>query len=449
MVQTLTIPPLWMGLPFISVLVLMTLAPYAFPRLWHRYESIMLTSLGVLTIVGLLLTIGKQSTVHELIHLSIQDYLPFVILLSSLYIVTSGFQMNLNIRPTPLNNTLFLGGGAILSSVIGTTGASMVLLRPFMDINQKRTSQTHSIIFFIFLISNIGGCLTPIGDPPLFLGYLNGVDFFWTLRSLIKPFMVTSGILLVVYYTLDFYIYKKETNTILNTLENRTIFTLKGKINLLLVIILILFVVAPGLLQRHYSQLPTIIIDGHTFSWVQILCNIGLLLTALCSYLLTPRKIRHHQHFSWKPILEVARVFAIIFVTIIPLSLMLKAGAHGPLNSVFNITQQSSSPAFIYFWLTGIFSAFLDNAPTYLLFFQMAGGDADTLMTSNSLILMAISLASVFMGAMTYIGNAPNFMVRTLAKQRGIAMPGFLGYMLWSTALLLPLFLGVSLWLFH
>lgn len=448
MIQTLLAPPLWMGIPFISVLMLMTLAPYAFPRFWHRYESVILGSLGAITVVGLTFTIGKQSTVYELIHIFIQDYLPFLILLSSLYIVTSGLQVQVNIRPTPLNNTIFLGIGSLLSSFIGTTGASMVLLRPFIDINQKRVHKTHGIIFFIFLISNIGGCLTPIGDPPLFLGYLNGIDFFWTLKNLFIPFLMTSGILLLSFYLLDAYFYSKQDSSIFVSSFNEKPINLKGRHNIILIFFLIVFVILPGVLQRSYPNCFQLNIQGHVISWVQILCNIGLLLTSFFSFILTSKKIRHQQHFSWKPIQEVARVFAIIFITIIPISLMLKAAGQGPLSYIFNITQQSSAPAFIYFWLTGIFSAFLDNAPTYLLFFKMAGGEPNNLMNSGSLILMAISLGSVFFGAVTYIGNAPNFMVRSLAKQAGIEMPGFLGYMLWSIALLIPLFLGISLCLF-
>ncbi|RZI46756.1 sodium:proton antiporter [Candidatus Finniella inopinata] len=439
-------PPLWLGLPFIAVLVLMTAAPYAIPRLWHQFESKILFALAVSSMVGLGLVIGFSTAIHELAHVLIQDYVPFVILLSSLYVVTTGLHVDLKTKSTPFKNTAFLAIGSLLASVVGTTGASMILLRPFITMNSDRHYKTHSIIFFIFLVANIGGCLTPIGDPPLFLGYLNGVDFFWTLQTLAQPFMVTIAILLGCYFLLDSYFLGRETPA----LEHSKVpgnFGLTGKINLLLLLVLIGVIAGSGVCTRCYDDLPTILIMGQTVSLVQILTNASLIILACLSYLLTPKHIRHKQHFSWSPIREVTLLFAVIFVTIIPVNLMLQAGLSGPLHQVLSLTH-GSSPALIYFWLTGLFSAFLDNAPTYLLFFKMAGGDAQNLMTSQAPLLMAISLGSVFMGAITYIGNAPNLMVRTLAKQSGIAMPGFLGYMVWSCVILLPLFLGVSLWMF-
>jgi len=446
-IESALIPPLWLGVPFLAVLALMAIAPYAMPCLWHQFESKILFSLAVAAIGGLGLTVGYSTTIYEVSHVLIHDYLPFVILLSSLYVITTGLHISLNIKATPFKNTAFLAVGSLLSSVVGTTGASMILLRPFIAMNAYRSQKTHSVIFFTFLVANIGGCLTPIGDPPLFLGYLNGVDFFWTLQTLIKPFIVTLAVLLGFYYLLDSYFFGREKDSN-QTSKDEGVFSLTGKLNLVLLVGLVGVVIASGVCSRCYQYLPTIKVLGQTVSLVQILTNASLIILAYLSYVLTPKTVRHKQHFSWGPIREVTRLFAVIFVTIIPVNLMLKAAELGPLAQILELTHYSPSPALVYFWLTGAFSAFLDNAPTYLLFFKMAGGDAQTLMTSQASILMAISLGSVFMGAITYIGNAPNLMVRTLAKQSGIPMPGFIGYMVWSCVILLPLFLGVSLWMF-
>ena len=226
------------------------------------------------------------------------------------------------------------------------------------------------------------------------------------------------------------------------------LYDITGKLNLLLLMGLVGTVILSGMCARCYAGLPTVKIMNQTVSLVQIITNANLIILAYLSYILTPKHIRYQQHFSWAPIREVTRIFAVIFVTIIPVNLMLKAGSSGPLAYVLGLTYQNSYPALTYFWLTGAFSAFLDNAPTYLLFFKLAGGDAQNLMTAQSSILMAISLGSVFMGAITYIGNAPNLMVRALAKQSGIPMPGFIGYIIWSCVILLPIFIGVSLWTF-
>ena len=282
----------------------------------------------------------------------------------------------------------------------------------------------------------------------MFLGYLNGVEFFWSLQFLWQPFFVVTALLLAFYFLLDGYLYKRDfLIPLVHPEKNGTVF--QGKINLLLLAILILLVVGSGTCLRWFPDLPIITLGEQHLRIPELVRDGGLCLLTLGAVFLSKHRSTDPKHtFSWSPVYEVVRIFAAIFTAIIPLNLMLEAGFEGPLSSLLQLTEVSY-PALVYFWLTGLFSAFLDNAPTYLIFFKMAGGDAVTLMTTQAKVLMAISLGSVFMGAMTYIGNAPNFMVRSIAKQSGVSMPGFLGYMGWSLVILLPLFLGVSLCLFR
>jgi Na+/H+ antiporter NhaD/arsenite permease-like protein len=434
--------PLYTGIPFLGVLLSIALLPILVPRFWHRFENILLGGWTILSLGMLLKILGGNFLGSTLFGVAVHEYLPFIILLTTLYIIGSGFYIRLKAKATPIANANFLLIGSLLASLIGTTGAAMLLLRPFIHMNQGRTYRSHSIIFFIFIVANIGGCLTPLGDPPLFLGYLNGIDFFWPFQNLTLPFLITVFPLLIIYYGIDSWLIKKETVKIVprHQLEK---FSLEGKLNIILLAGVLIVLIG----SNFVDFLPTYLILDQQVSLSHVLRDVILLILAFVSYRTTPASIHHHQHFSWGPILEIARVFAAIFITMIPLSIMLRMGEVGPFSSLLHFTNTGHRP-FIYFWLTGIFSAFLDNAPTYLIFFKMAGGNPDILMTTHTKILMAISLGAVFMGAMTYIGNAPNFMVRSIAKQSGIVMPSFLGYMGWSCCILLPLFVGVTLWLF-
>ena len=442
MIVNMPVPPLWMGIPFFFLLSMIAVAPYAFARFWHRFEVPFLIGVSLLTGVGLWVTIGYKLTSTCVLHVAVREYIPFVILLSALYSISTGFHLRLKARGTPLKNTLFLMVGSILANFVGTTGASMILLRSFLHMNRHRQYKTHSVIFFIFLVANVGGCLTPIGDPPLFLGYLNGVDFFWPLKFLWMPFLAVVVCLLTIYCVLDSYFYRRDPLSKLESMESAPSIW-QGKINILYLCILIFLIVGSGSLSRWFPNLPEITWLGQHLRIPELIRDGGLLILTLAAYYSARKGAEGVHHVSWEPVREVARVFAAIFITIIPLNLMLEAGLAGPLKPILNLTKVE------HFWLTGIFSAFLDNAPTYLIFFKMAGGNATELMINQPKILMAISLGAVFMGAMTYIGNAPNFMVRSIAKQSGVTMPGFLGYMGWSFVFLLPLFLGVSLWWFH
>ncbi|MBY0463078.1 MAG: sodium:proton antiporter [Alphaproteobacteria bacterium] len=434
--------PFYTSIPFLGVLLSIALFPLLAPKLWHRFENVFLSGWTFLSLSMLWQILGGYFLVSTLLGVAVHEYLPFIILLTTLYIIGSGFHIRLKAKATPFSNASFLFVGSLLASLIGTTGAAMLLLRPFIHMNQGRTYRVHSIIFFIFIVANIGGCLTPLGDPPLFLGYLNGVDFFWPFRNLALPFVMTVCPLLIAYYGIDSWFASKESVKV--TAEHPVgKFSLEGKSNIILLVGVLIVLIGSSFIDC----LPTYLILGQQVSSSHILRDIILLIFAFISYRTTPSSIHHHQHFSWGPILEVARVFAAIFITMIPLSIMLGAGEAGPFSSLLHFTN-TGPQSFIYFWLTGIFSAFLDNAPTYLIFFKMAGGNPEILMTTHAKTLMAISLGAVFMGAMTYIGNAPNFMVRSIAKQSGIVMPSFLGYMGWSCCILLPLFIGVTLWLF-
>ncbi len=443
MITEITIPTLSAAIPFAGVLLSISLLPLLFPKLWHRFENRILFGWVLLALIMLSQLKGIERAGASVVEVILHEYVPFIILLTTLYIISGGLHIRLKAAASPLANTVFLLAGALVASIVGTTGAAMLLIRPFIRMNYHRHYQSHNIIFFIFAVANIGGCLTPLGDPPLFLGYLNGVDFFWTLKHLFMPFLMTIVPLLGIYFVIDWVLEKREKVTKKIILQPDSKFLLEGKINLLLLLGVLAIVIATNIPEG----LPTYCVFGCDVGSNQLMRDIGLVVMALISYMVTPKEVHKHHHFSWAPISEVSRVFAAIFITIVPVNLMLQAGGEGPFASVLAFTESEYS-SFIYFWLTGIFSSFLDNAPTYLIFFKMAGGNADILMGPMVKILIAISLGSVFMGAMTYIGNAPNFMVRSIAKQSGIHMPSFLGYMLWSCSILLPIFLGVSIWLF-
>jgi Na+/H+ antiporter NhaD/arsenite permease-like protein len=315
----------------------------------------------------------------------------------------------------------------------------MVLIRPIIRANQDRRHHIHVFVFFIFLVSNIGGSLTPLGDPPLFLGFLKGVDFLWTLKAMLLPMLFLSGILLALFYLIDRVAWGRESEEVKCKSRIPRHIEIDGLHNVLYLMAIALTVLMSGLWKSELMipvglglELPVngLIRDG-------ILIAISLL-----SWWTTPRDLRVENCFTWAPMQEVAMLFAAIFITMIPMLVLLKAGIDGPFGPLLGLvsTPEGAPIEVAYFWMTGILSSLLDNAPTYLVFFNLAGGDAKALMGPLELTLLAISSGAVFMGALTYIGNAPNFMVRSICEERGIKMPSFLGYTLWSGALLLPLF---------
>jgi Na+/H+ antiporter NhaD/arsenite permease-like protein len=382
---------------------------------------------------------GLPAVLDMLRHAVLDEYAPFIVLLFSLYVIAGGLRLRGDLLAVPRVNTAFLAIGALLASFVGTTGASMVLIRPLLQTNRDRTRVVHTVVFFIFLVSNIGGCLLPIGDPPLFLGYLRGVPFSWTL-SLLAPWAFTVGILLGIYYLWEgFWAFPREPKGLIRAeVRHHHPLRLDGKINLLwlLLVVLAVALIVPG------KPLP-----GLGYVAPEYLREAILILLAMLSLWTTPRGLRRDVEFTYGAILEVAALFLGIFLTMqVPIEILQARGASLGLESPLQ-----------FFWFTGGLSSFLDNAPTYVVFFEtartlpIAEGVAHVRLLDGSSIaarlLTAISLGSVFMGANSYIGNGPNFMVKSIAEARGVKMPGFFGYMVYSALILVPLFAVVS-WVF-
>lgn len=446
------LPELNTAVPFAGVLLSIAFFPLLIPSIWHKYENFILIFWLVLSQCLCFMSLGWYLTEHLMVHVFLKEYLPFVILIGTLYIISGGINIKIERKATTKLNILVFLVGEILANFIGTTGTSVVLLRPLIEINKDRKYKVHTIIFFIFLVSNIGGCLLPFGDPPLFLGYLKGVSFFWTLKNMFLIFLCTSVSLLLIYYFIDKYFIRKEKK---ENVENFSVAPTDGKncvkITGLFNIGLMIFVVLCIAFSGNLPEKQLFVVVGSPIFLSDLVRDSVLLLLSFASYKLTPKKngerIHKINNFSWGPMKEVSKYFSAIFLTMAPVSLMLKGG-HEFFEPIRQVLQSAANPGFLYFWFVSPFSAFLDNAPTYLIFFKIAGGDANFLMNEGAQILKAISASSVFMGAMTYIGNAPNFMVKAIAKQDGVEMPSFVGYMLWSAAILLPVFAIISFFMF-
>lgn len=434
-----TMSLLW-NIPFVAMLLSIALFPLIAPHFWHNNFGKVSLFLAATFIVPFGIVYGKDLALYELAHAIILEYIPFIVLLFALYTVSGGIEIKNSFYGNPKTNTILLLLGTAIASIIGTTGASVVLIRPLLHANSHRRYKVHTVIFFIFLVSNIGGSLTPLGDPPLFLGFLNGIHFFWTTQHMLLPMVCLSAALLALYYILDTVLYKKEL--VPSVAEDTITFSLRGKINFLFLACIIGAVLLSGFwkpnIHINIFSIPT--------ELQNIVRDILLIFFALLSLRYTPTGLRKDNNFSWFPIHEVAKLFIGIFITMIAPITILKAGAAGPLKDVIALlsTPQGEPIPSIYFWLTGMLSSFLDNAPTYLVFFNTAGGNPLHLMTEVQ-TLLAISMGAVFMGANTYIGNAPNFMVRSIAEQHGVKMPSFFGYLLWSFGILVPLFIVITL----
>ncbi|MFM8607596.1 MAG: sodium:proton antiporter [Hyphomicrobiales bacterium] len=433
------------ALPFIGMLLSIALGPLLAPHFWEHHQGKIATLWALILLVPLMMSAGVASTSIAFIHTMGLDYVPFIFLLMALFVPAGGIVIRGNIHGSPLTNSFLLVIGMVLASFIGTTGASMVMIRPIIRANDNRRHNVHVVVFFIFLVSNIGGSLTPLGDPPLFLGFLKGVDFFWTTTHIFPETLFVGGVVLALFYALDLYLYRKEGVTRDPTPDSPI--SVSGFINMILIGI----VIAAVLMSAIWKPGTFFTLMGIAFEGQDLLRNLVMILVVIASLLLTRADDRAENGFSWGPMTEVAKLFAGIFVTMIPVLAMLKAGTEGafaPLVSLVTTSEGTPNPA-AYFWLTGGLSSFLDNAPTYLVFFELAGGNAQQLMTEGALTLAAISAGAVFMGANTYIGNAPNFMVYAIARSSGVKMPGFFGYMLWSGAVLLPTFVLTSLIFFR
>ena len=433
-----TLGPAW-ALPFAGMLLSIALAPL-YPHAWERHQGKIAAFWALVVALPLALTRGFDATLTALLHTALLEYMPFLLLLFALFTVAGGIVVFGSLRGTPAVNALLLAIGAALASVIGTTGASMVMIRPVLRANDERRNNAHVVIFFIFLVSNIGGALTPLGDPPLFLGFLLGVDFFWTTRHLAAETAFVGAIVLAVFYVLDVALYRREEG--LPPLPDPTPETrlrVRGLVNFVLIGV----VIAAVLMSAAWRPGIVLTLHGVHLEIQNLLRDAVMVAVALASLALTPRVYREANGFAWGPIQEVAKLFAGIFVTIIPVLAILAAGPNGALAPLLRlVTGPDGAPVnAAYFWLTGALSSFLDNAPTYLVFFQLAGGDPVALMGPLANTLAAISCGAVFMGANSYIGNAPNFMVYAIARHSGVRMPNFFAYMLWSGAILVPIFL--------
>jgi Na+/H+ antiporter NhaD/arsenite permease-like protein len=431
-------------LPFVGILLSIALFPLLAPSFWHHHFGKLSAAWALAFLLPFAAIFGPDLALYEALHTVLLEYIPFIILLLSLFTVTGGLRLRTSLQGTPAFNTGLLTVGTALASWMGTTGAAMLLIRPLLRANAWRRRNVHVVVFFIFLVANIGGSLTPLGDPPLFLGFLKGVDFFWTTKAMLWPMLVMAIPLLVVFYGLDQALFRREAGPPPAPDSGEPAFRIEGKINLVLLAGVVVAVLMSGVWRPGIS---------FTIYHVEVelqgaVRDLLLLLITFISWKVTPGASREANEFSWFPIVEVAKLFAGIFLTIIPAIAILRAGTAGALAPVIETVNQGGEPVnAMYFWATGILSSFLDNAPTYLVFFNTAGGDATTLMGPLAQTLLAISAGAVFMGANTYIGNAPNFMVRSIAEERGVRMPSFFGYMGWSILFLVPLF-GLTTWLF-
>ena len=451
--ETVHVPTMPWVMPFAALLLCIAILPliHRTAHWWehNRNKFLVAAVLAVITTVyyglrGFGMHAGGHAsapgwpTVEMMLHHAVlEDYVPFIVLLFCLYTISGGINLRGDIPAHPNTNTLILGIGAMLASFVGTTGASMLLIRPLLQVNSERRHVRHTVVFFIFLVSNIGGCLLPIGDPPLFLGYLRGVPFLWTLQ-LWREWAFCIGLLLAVYYAWDMRAYRSEAKQDIALDETvREPLVLRGKINIVWIVGVIL---AVGLLVPDEKLAGT--------NWVvpKYLREAVQLVLAGLSWVTTPRGVRQANGFNFVAITEVACLFIGIFICMqVPVEILKAEGGELGLQKAWH-----------FFWASGLLSSFLDNAPTYAVYFETAGALhasgmplMEGVKTASGVIpiplLVAVSLGSVFMGANTYIGNGPNFMVKSIAEQAGIRMPSFFGYMAYSVAILVPLFALVTL----
>lgn len=431
--------PLWASIPFAIMLLSIAVLPLIVESWWerNRHKLIVALALAIPTAIYLI----NEGLIHNLEHQIMYDYVPFIILLASLFVITGGIHLSGDIKAKPIINTLFIGIGYFLASIMGTTGAAMLLIRPVISTNQQRSHKAHTILFFIAAVANCGGLLTPLGDPPLFLLFLRGAPFTWFLH-LLPEWAFVGAILLIVYYLVDSYYYKKEdwVNLSADAREVEPI-RITGKINFLFLLGVILSVafVNDGFIPAMKSN-PEIGYEAPM--WLKFLREIILLLLISLSLYSTQKKVREQNKFSWRPIIEVAVVFLGIFITMVPTMLYLAK----------NAASFGFSEPWQFYYAAGSLSSFLDNAPTAVAFHGVAvglvnGGQAIAEIAGiPEILLKAIAMGSVFFGAMTYIGNGPNFMVKAIAEESGIKMPSFFGYMFkFSLIVLLPIYILVQL----
>jgi Na+/H+ antiporter NhaD/arsenite permease-like protein len=437
--------PLWSILPFCGILLSIALFPLLAPHFWHKHFGKISLFWGLLLAVPFIFQY-RGLAIYEIIHILILDYIPFIILLWALFTVAGGIVVSSVPRGTPVVNAILLGLGTLLASWIGTTGAAMVMIRPLLRANANRSRKSHIVCFFIILVANVGGALTPLGDPPLFLGFLHNVPFFWVTNAVLPHMLFTTLILLLIFLGIDIFHFRKERHFHIENIDaRRETLKIEGTYNFIFLAGIVGAVVMSG-----YWESGIINVFGLDLEVQNLLRDVLLIVIGLFALKLTPKSLREKNEFSWGPIKEVAKLFAGIFVTIIPVIAILKAGRSGPLGLISMVNEPWQ-----YFWTSGVLSSVLDNAPTYLAFFNQILGNlqlteamvpaacsADAVFGSY---LKALSVGAVFMGANTYIGNAPNFMVKSIAEEAGVNMPSFLGYILkYTLPILIPVFVLVT-----
>jgi len=433
------------GIPFAGLLMSIALMPLAAGHLWHHHYGKIAAGWAALLVIPFAIAYGPQVAAAEVWHIVLQEYIPFIALLLALYVTGGGVLLKGSLVGTPAMNTALLAFGTVIASVMGTTGASMLLIRPVLRANAFRRRKTHTFVFFIFLVSNIGGSLTPLGDPPLYLGFLKGVSFFWTTTNLFWEFAFCAAVLLAVYYLLDSLAWAREKPVPPNE-GAREPLRIEGTVNLALIGAVVAMVLAQGYWRPGEARLL-----GEAIGIERLVGIAAFVLIAWLSMRLTTAALREANGFAWGAIAEVAKLFAAIFVTMAPVLAILRAGMEGAAAPLVALSSDAAGQPipWVYFWLAGGLSSFLDNAPTYLVFFNLAGGDPQVLMTQGALTLAAISCGAVFMGANSYIGNAPNFMVKAIVEESGERMPSFFGYCGWAVVFLIPLFVLVTLIFFR
>jgi Na+/H+ antiporter NhaD/arsenite permease-like protein len=437
--------PVWSVLPFVGMLLSIAVFPLVKPHWWEKRFFVVALCWAALFMAPFGVAFGWSEALFELLEIVLLDYLPFIVLLWGLFAVSGGIVLKGDLPGTPKGNLAFLLIGTIMASWVGTTGASMLLVRPLLRANKWREKKAHTVVFFIFLVSNIGGCLTPVGDPPLFLGFLRGVPFFWTMR-LLPLLLFNTVVLLAAYFVMDSRLYKKEIAAGNRTDDGAPKQPLKaeGLHNLVFLAMIVGSVILSGMLSASpvfydfaaESLKGVHVYEGLVMPFTNLIQMGVIILAGALSVISTKKELHEANFFTWAPIKEVAGLFIGIFITMIPaLAILNVKGAELGLVRPWQ-----------FFWTTGALSSFLDNAPTYLVFLSTAGslgataGVATAIGTVAPNVLLAVSAGAVFMGANTYIGNAPNFMVRSIAEENGVKMPSFFGYMKWSGLVLLPLF---------
>ena len=428
------------ALPFVGILLSIAVGPLLFPKLWHAHYGKIVLAWAVLTLTPLAIFQGASVALATVLQVMLSDYVSFILLLFALYTVAGGILVSGSIRTSPWTNVGIVALGTVMASFVGTTGASLILVRPLIRENERRRHNVHVVVFFILLAGNIGGALTPLGDPPLFVGFLHGVDFRWPARNLWLQTGIVSVLVLAIFLIVDLWLFRSETTPAQAPSEP---LRLRGLVNF------VLFGAIVAAILGSATWKPDIAFHVYTVNLElqNVSRDAALVLIAIVSLVLTRDEHRAANGFTWEPIREVAILFAGIFVAIAPVIAMLQAGQAGAFAFLLHaVTAYDGSPhEAAYFWLTGLLSAFLDNTPTYVVFFELAGGDPKALMGPLAGTLASISMGAVYMGTLTYIGNAPNLIVRSIAQERGIKMPNFFAYMMWAGLVLIPLFVLLTL----